>query len=164
LILEITESTLMLDIEEIGAKLEELRKLNVRIAIDDFGMGYSSLSYLRRFPIDIMKIDKSFVDGVTRGAEAEALFNAILRLADALEIEAVAEGVEHPEQAERLQQLGCRTAQGFYFSRPVEPEAIALLLKERPGTRRAEREQSRTREHKAATRRSSKPKTVKVAR
>ena len=128
LTLEITESVLVSDIEAMSARLRELKGLGVLLAIDDFGTGYSSLSYLRRFPIDMLKIDKAFVDGIGRGREDTALAHAIIKLSHTLQLHAVAEGIEEPEQATNLVALGCRDGQGFYFSRPLPTAAMTELL------------------------------------
>jgi EAL domain-containing protein (putative c-di-GMP-specific phosphodiesterase class I) len=103
--------------------LEQLRSFGVRLGIDDFGMGYSSLSYLHRFPVDILKIDKAFVDSLGR-AEGGSLTPAIVALGHSLKLEVIAEGVEHASQAEALLALGCELGQGYHFSRPVPAEEI----------------------------------------
>jgi EAL domain-containing protein (putative c-di-GMP-specific phosphodiesterase class I) len=105
-----------------------LKALGVRLAIDDFGTGYSALSYLRQFPIDLLKIDKSFVDEIAAGGQPAALAGAIVGLGDALNLRTVAEGVESAEQAAALERLGCALAQGYHFSRPVGADAITALL------------------------------------
>jgi diguanylate cyclase (GGDEF)-like protein/PAS domain S-box-containing protein len=128
LTLEITESLLSEDAEVAASRLAELKALGVRLAVDDFGTGYSSLSRLHAFPIDILKIPKPFVDGVARGPEASALARAILDLAQALDLQVVAEGIEDAEQARELRRLGCPTGQGFLFSRAVPAEAFEALL------------------------------------
>jgi diguanylate cyclase (GGDEF)-like protein len=127
LVLEITE-TVLLDSKGAAERLEEVKKLGVRLAIDDFGTGYSSLGYLRSFPIDLLKIDKSFVDSVTAGEEGSALARAIVKLGDSLGLRVVAEGVEEPAQAAVLSAMGCELAQGFLYSRPVSPSSIDDLL------------------------------------
>jgi diguanylate cyclase (GGDEF)-like protein/PAS domain S-box-containing protein len=128
LTLEITEGMLMTDTEAMIERLASLRELGVRLAIDDFGTGYSSLSYLQRLPIDVLKIDRSFIDGIADGCEESALARAILKLGSTLRLRTVAEGVEHPEQLAALKSLGCDFAQGFLLSRPLtETELIALL-------------------------------------
>jgi diguanylate cyclase (GGDEF)-like protein len=132
LALEITESVLMHDLEVAVVRLDELKRLGVHLAIDDFGTGYSSLAYLRQMPIDAVKIDKSFVDGVAGGAEESAVARAIIALATTLHLDTVAEGVEHPEQATTLAQLGCHLAQGYHFSRPVPAADMARLAGQRP--------------------------------
>jgi EAL domain-containing protein (putative c-di-GMP-specific phosphodiesterase class I) len=128
LVLEITESALMHDTEASLKRLFELKKLGVRLAIDDFGTGYSSLSYLRRFPVDILKIDKSFIENVATRTDAVALVRAIVDLGRSLKLSTVAEGVELPEQAAELRALGCEMAQGYLFSRPLEPAAVSAVL------------------------------------
>jgi diguanylate cyclase (GGDEF)-like protein/PAS domain S-box-containing protein len=138
LTLEITETVLMRDPEVAIGRLRELKCFGVRLAIDDFGTGYSSLSSLQRLPVDILKIDKAFVDEVTCGVEAAGLVEAVVRLAGTLALETVAEGVERPEQLERLQVLGCQQIQGFYFSRPLTPADVEQYLYQHPtnGTNR----------------------------
>jgi diguanylate cyclase len=132
LALEITESVLMHDLETAIVRLHELKRLGVHLAIDDFGTGYSSLAYLRQMPIDAVKIDKSFVDGVAGGPEESAVARAIIALATTLHLDTVAEGVELPEQASALAELGCHLAQGYHFSRPVPAADMAQLTGQRP--------------------------------
>ena len=128
LVLEITESVLMDDADATAVRLEELRRLGVRIAIDDFGTGYSSLGYLRRLPVDILKIDKSFIDGVAEGPHESALARAVVKLASTLRLEAVAEGISSRKQLLQLRRLRCPYGQGFYFSRPEPAASIPDLL------------------------------------
>jgi len=128
LALEITESMLMADPDATASRLEELRRLGVRIAIDDFGTGYSSLGYLRRLPVDVLKIDKTFIDGVAAGPHESALARAVIKLASTLKLEAVAEGVSQAEQVGVLRRLRCPYGQGFYFARPQPAEAVPDLL------------------------------------
>jgi len=128
LVLEITESVLMDDTDTTAVRLEELRRLGVRIAIDDFGTGYSSLGYLRRLPVDILKIDKSFIDGVAEGPHESALARAVVKLASTLRLEAVAEGISSRKQLLQLRRLRCPYGQGFFFSRPQPPAVIPRLL------------------------------------
>ncbi|WP_432991276.1 putative bifunctional diguanylate cyclase/phosphodiesterase [Dactylosporangium sp. CA-233914] len=128
LTLEITESLLSEDAEVAASRLAELKALGVRLAVDDFGTGYSSLSRLHTFPIDILKIPKPFVDGVARGPEHSALARAILDLAQALDLQVVAEGIEDAAQARELARLGCQIGQGFHFSRPVPAQEFGALL------------------------------------
>lgn len=130
LILEITESLMMLDTEATGARLRELKELGVRLAIDDFGTGYSSLGYLQRFPVDIVKIDRAFIDGVGKGSEESALARAIIKLAGTLRLETVAEGIELAEQLDQLQELHCDLGQGYYFAEALDPEGMDALLRE----------------------------------
>ena len=131
LVLEITESVLMVDTAATLTRLYQLKSLGVRLAIDDFGTGYSSFAYLRRFPVDILKIDKSFVDGVATEPTASALVDAMIRIGKTLHLQTVAEGVERVEQADRLRSLNCDIGQGYLFSRPLPSDAITLLLRER---------------------------------
>jgi diguanylate cyclase (GGDEF)-like protein len=116
--LEMTESVLMQDAAKTITILQTLKSLDVRLGVDDFGTGYSSLAYLRRFPVDVLKIDRSFVEGVGRDAEATAIVAAIVSLADTLGLTTIAEGVETVLQRDGLIDLGCRRAQGFLFARP----------------------------------------------
>jgi EAL domain-containing protein (putative c-di-GMP-specific phosphodiesterase class I) len=126
--LEITETVVMHDAPTTLAKLEALKALGIGLAIDDFGTGYSSLGYLKRFPVDTLKIDRSFVEGLDGGPERREIFGAVLAVARALKLRAVAEGVEEADQLRTLQELGCEAAQGFYFARPAPPHALAPLL------------------------------------
>jgi len=121
LCLEITESVLMEDVGASRNVLQSLKELGVRLGIDDFGTGYSSLLYLRRFPVDFLKVDRSFVSGLGQNSEDGAIVAGVLGLANALGVEAIAEGVEHPEQADKLAGLGCELAQGFLWSKPLAP-------------------------------------------
>jgi diguanylate cyclase (GGDEF)-like protein len=128
LILEITESVLVQEKELVVERLTELKTLGVQLAIDDFGTGYSSLSYLRDFPIDILKIDKSFIDSVALGPEDSALPRAVLKLAQTLDLKVVAEGVEDADQLAALRRLRCPFAQGYLFSRPLPGAAFESLV------------------------------------
>jgi EAL domain-containing protein (putative c-di-GMP-specific phosphodiesterase class I) len=131
LILEITESVLMVDTTATLNRLFQLKSLGVRLAIDDFGTGYSSFAYLRRFPVDIIKIDKSFVDGVANEPTASALVDAMIRIGKTLRLETVAEGIERTEQADCLRTLNCDIGQGYLFSRPLPGDAITTFLRDR---------------------------------
>jgi diguanylate cyclase (GGDEF)-like protein len=128
LCLEITESMFMEESETVARTLQELRDLGVRLAVDDFGAGYSSLLYLRRFPLHVLKLDRSFVAGLGRNPADRAIVGSMIHLAHSLGLTAVAEGVEQPEQLDALRALGCDLAQGFYWSRPEPPEEIGRLL------------------------------------
>jgi diguanylate cyclase (GGDEF)-like protein/PAS domain S-box-containing protein len=120
LCLEITESAIMEDPEAAHAILQGLKALGVRLAIDDFGVGYSSLSHLKYLlPVDVIKIDKSFIDGLLDSGDSRAIVTAIVQLAHALGVQAVAEGVESSEQAEALRALDCHIAQGYHFAKPL---------------------------------------------
>ena len=129
LVLEITESVLMQDLPGAVTQLRNLKQLGIRLAIDDFGTGYSSLGYLRRFPIDVLKIDRAFVEGVAEGAEPSAVARAIIGLSDALHLATVAEGIETAGQLGALRALGCQHGQGYYFSRPVPAVDFEALLR-----------------------------------
>jgi EAL domain-containing protein (putative c-di-GMP-specific phosphodiesterase class I) len=122
--LEITESVLMEDADATVVALERLRALGVHLSVDDFGTGYSSLAYLRRFPVDALKVDRSFVAGLGRDPEDSAIVEAVVSMAHSLRLSVVAEGVETDEQLARLRDLGCELAQGFYFAAPVPPSAL----------------------------------------
>ena len=130
LCLEITESALIKDIEMAEAMLMKLKSLGVLLSVDDFGTGYSSLSYLKRFPIDMLKVDKSFIDDIADGRQEGAVAKSVIELAHALEITAIAEGVEQVEQVEVLKSLGCDLAQGYYFAHPTGPAEIELMVQE----------------------------------
>jgi diguanylate cyclase (GGDEF)-like protein len=131
LVLEITESVMMQDMALSNQRLTQLKQLGVLLAVDDFGTGYSSLNYIRRFPVDILKVDKSFVDGVSDGGEESALTAAIIELAGILNLRPVAEGIERADQLERLLELRCELGQGFYFSEPLSFEGVEDLLRAR---------------------------------
>lgn len=125
---EITESIIMKSAEKNISTLEKLKKLGVSLALDDFGTGYSSLSYLRTLPIDVLKIDKSFIDGIVIEEKSEYIINSIVELSHYLSLLVVAEGVETKEQLDFLKRISCDVIQGYYFSRPVEfDEAIRMI-------------------------------------
>ncbi len=119
---EITESMLMKDIPLTTQKLTELKRLGCRISIDDFGTGFSSLNYLRHFPVDVLKIDQSFVRELFDDAAALAIIESIIALANALGMHTVAEGVETAQQRSILEARGCHTLQGYLISRPLPEE------------------------------------------
>jgi diguanylate cyclase (GGDEF)-like protein/PAS domain S-box-containing protein len=127
LLVEVTESALVEDLDPTGARLRALKALGVRVALDDFGTGYSSLARLSTFPLDVVKIDKSFVDRVCRegDTDGEAMMRAVIDLSHTLGMVAIAEGVEQPEQAVALERLGCTMAQGYLFARPMPPDDFA---------------------------------------
>jgi diguanylate cyclase (GGDEF)-like protein len=129
LCLEITETALVEDVESSQAALDALKDLGVTLAVDDFGTGYSSLIYLRRFPVRVLKIDRSFVVGLGTSAEDTAIVAGVVGLARALGLLAVAEGVETPEQAARLHELGCALAQGYHWSEPLTARQTGQWLK-----------------------------------
>jgi len=126
--LEITESTVMGDPSAAIEMLQQIKSLGIRLAIDDFGTGYSSLSYLHRFPLDTLKIDRSFISGIEDDGEGLEIARTILPMANNLKLDVVAEGVETPEQVALLRKLHCKYGQGFYFSQPLSAEGTATLL------------------------------------
>jgi diguanylate cyclase (GGDEF)-like protein/PAS domain S-box-containing protein len=130
LILEITEGALLQGVEETKRKLADLKQLGVRLAIDDFGNGSTTLAYLGEFPVDILKIDRSFIRGMSDNPEGRILVQAILDLARALHLDTVAEGIELQEQRTELMDSGCTSGQGFFFAKPVTADRIAGLLGE----------------------------------
>jgi EAL domain-containing protein (putative c-di-GMP-specific phosphodiesterase class I) len=128
---EITESFTMRDPMRAAAVLTTLREMGLRIALDDFGIGHSSLGYLKHLPVDIIKIDRSFVNGIPREAADAAIARAVIALAQSIRCEARAEGVESHDQALWLAAAGCRTAQGFWISRPLPQADLQDWLRER---------------------------------
>ncbi|HEX9160228.1 MAG TPA: EAL domain-containing protein [Thermoanaerobaculia bacterium] len=126
--IEITESTAMLDPNLTAEILLDLKNLGVSVAIDDFGVGHSSLNYLKRFPIDTLKIDQSFVQDVTRGGSDGAIVSAVIAMGKALNIRVVAEGVETAEQLMFLTEHGCHEFQGYLFSRPLAAQALTAMI------------------------------------
>jgi diguanylate cyclase (GGDEF)-like protein/PAS domain S-box-containing protein len=138
LCLEITETAMMADPAAIGETLAALKALGVRLAVDDFGVGHASLRQLRALlPVDTLKIDKSFVDGITKDADDAAIVEGVVRLAHSLGLQAVAEGVETAEQVAMLRGFSCQTGQGYHFARPAGADEIALMLAGGPPARRA---------------------------
>ena len=126
--LELTESMLLDDVEDIVAKMTQLKSHGLRFSLDDFGTGYSSLSYLKRLPLDQLKIDRSFVRELITDASDRAIAQAIISLSQTMGLKVIAEGVETEEQRELLVDLGCHSYQGFLFSRPVPLEEFQILL------------------------------------
>jgi diguanylate cyclase (GGDEF)-like protein len=135
LTLEITETTLMRNVPAARERLEEIKALGVRVAIDDFGTGYASLSHLQRIPVDILKIDRSFVAALNDGGQSRELLAAILGVGQALSLAVVAEGIEEQGQLGTLEEMGCQMAQGFLMGKPGPAEAIEGLLGSRGGRR-----------------------------
>jgi diguanylate cyclase (GGDEF)-like protein/PAS domain S-box-containing protein len=130
--LEITESAVMADPAAAAEMLQQIKSLGIRLAIDDFGTGYSSLSYLHRFPLDTLKIDRSFISGGEEGDGGMEIARTIMPMAHNLRLDVVAEGVETIEQVALLKRLHCKYAQGYYFSKPLAPEDVPPLLSEDP--------------------------------
>jgi EAL domain-containing protein (putative c-di-GMP-specific phosphodiesterase class I) len=130
LTLEITETTLMADVEETAGRLTAIRDLGVRVAIDDFGTGYSSLAHLQRFPVDALKIDRSFVGRLIGNPESEALVRTLVQLGSALSIETLAEGIEQEQQLSFLRNEHCDSGQGFLLARPLGADAVEAFLRE----------------------------------
>jgi len=128
LTLEITETTLMRDAEETVRRLTAIKALGVRVAIDDFGTGYSSLAHLRQFPVDALKIDRSFITGLAHNLEGETLIRTLVQLGKALSIETIAEGIEQPTELSLLQDENCDGGQGFLFARPLAAGDIEAFL------------------------------------
>jgi diguanylate cyclase len=128
LCLELTESTLMDDAMRVSAVLAELKDVGVDLSIDDFGTGYSSLAYLKRFPVDELKVDRSFVSSLDDGGQDQTLVAAMVAMGHALGLHVVAEGVETHAQMATLLTLGCRTAQGYLFAKPQSADQVSALL------------------------------------
>jgi diguanylate cyclase (GGDEF)-like protein/PAS domain S-box-containing protein len=128
LTLEITETVMMQDAEGARAVLNQLRGLGIKTAVDDFGTGYSSLTYLRQFPIDVLKIDQSFITRLGIDSENTAIVGAVVSLAKTLNLEVIGEGIEDGRQATALQSMGCDLGQGFYFAKPLGADEVAELL------------------------------------
>lgn len=129
LVLEITESVLMVDANATVRRLQQLKAIGVRLAIDDFGTGFSSLSYLRQFPVDVLKIDRSFMSTVTTSVQSAALVHTLIRLGGALGLDVIAEGIEHPDQLQAMQEAECHRAQGFLFAHAIPKERIDEILR-----------------------------------
>lgn len=135
--IELTENALMRDIDLCNWVLSQLRIHGIRVAIDDFGTGYSSLAYLKQLPIDILKIDRSFIRDIPRGSNDSAIAAAVISLAKALGIDAIAEGIETAEQEDYLFKIGCDKVQGYLYSKPVPAEAFAELMNEQASSAKA---------------------------
>jgi EAL domain-containing protein (putative c-di-GMP-specific phosphodiesterase class I) len=132
LLLELTETTLMSDVEGTISRLQLMKALGVRLAVDDFGTGYSSLAYLRQFPIDVLKIDRTFVSGISDTKEAAALVHTLVQLGKALGLETIAEGIETDDQRMLLRAENVDGGQGFLFARPVDTAAIERIFSVSP--------------------------------
>ncbi|MHB1837611.1 MAG: EAL domain-containing protein, partial [Solirubrobacteraceae bacterium] len=133
--LEVTESAMLANPKRAKRVLTELSELGLRLSIDDFGTGYSSLAYLRQLPVDEIKIDRSFVLGMARQADDAVIVRSTVDLGRNLGLDVVAEGVETLESWNRLRELGCNVAQGYFLSRPVPADELAHWLRTRPGVR-----------------------------
>jgi EAL domain-containing protein (putative c-di-GMP-specific phosphodiesterase class I) len=131
--LELTESLFMSDVTPAVELLHRMKALGVKLSIDDFGTGYSSFSYLSRFPIDVLKIDRSFVNDISHDANDAAIVASIIALAHNLRLSVIAEGVETAEQLDYLRHQGCDEMQGYYFSRPLPAQEFEQLLRQRRG-------------------------------
>jgi diguanylate cyclase (GGDEF)-like protein len=139
LILELTESTLLSDTAAVHQRLEQLKALGVRLAIDDFGTGYSSLSYLHSFPVDYLKIDRSFIKSLNQAHDHQShvMIRSIVSIAQNMNLGVVAEGIEEASQLDALLEAGCNTGQGFLLSRPLPPEQVAAFILEQRTRRRS---------------------------
>jgi EAL domain-containing protein (putative c-di-GMP-specific phosphodiesterase class I) len=131
LVLEVTESLLVRDMDKCIARMRELRQLGVAISLDDFGTGYSSLSYLKSFPIDTLKIDRSFVSEMLTDSTTASIIEAIISMTRVLGLSVIAEGVEDQAQYKFQQEIGCDAGQGFYISKAVPADECAKLVAER---------------------------------
>jgi EAL domain-containing protein (putative c-di-GMP-specific phosphodiesterase class I) len=129
--LELTESTLIQNVEDVLASVRQLKQLGIKLAIDDFGTGYSSLSYLKRFDIDKLKIDQSFVRDLATDPDDAAIVRAIIQMAHSLNVQTIAEGVETADMAVRLRSFGCDQAQGYHYARPLPATEVEQLLRHR---------------------------------
>ncbi len=130
LTIEVTETALMRNVEETARRLAEVKALGVAIAIDDFGTGYSSLAHLQRFPVDALKIDRSFISGLKHNQESETLIHTLVQLGKALSIQTFAEGIEAPHELSLLKEEDCDSGQGFLFARPLDVEGTEAFLRE----------------------------------
>ena len=132
LALEVTESVMVGDAEELTRTLAALKAIGVRLILDDFGTGYSSLAYLTRLPLDVLKVDRSFVDGLGTESRDTAVTEAIIAMSHALSLQVVGEGAETDLQVSELTRLGCDFVQGYHFSRPVPAHEITAMLQAGP--------------------------------
>lgn len=138
LTVEITETTLMRNVEDTARRLAALKDLGIRIAVDDFGTGYSSLSHLQQFPVDMLKIDRSFISQLEEGSEGEILLHTLLQLGNALSIETTAEGIERPQDLSMVKSETCNRGQGFLFTRPLTAQDADAFFRQWPQHRRFE--------------------------
>jgi len=128
IVLELTEQALAVDFDSVAAVVAELRAGSVSVAVDDYGTGYSSLRYLDRFDADVVKIDRSFVANVVDSVHTQKIVRSVMHMAESLDLQSIAEGIETPEQLETVRALGCELGQGYLFSRPVPAEEISRML------------------------------------
>ena len=128
LVLEITESALMSNLAQVSDNMQGLWEIGVGLAVDDFGTGYSSLSYLHRYPVNTLKIDRSFVSNMENDRDKETLVRTVIGMAESLNLHVVAEGVETPAQRDSLKSMNCDVVQGFHFSKPVDAETAGAYL------------------------------------
>jgi EAL domain-containing protein (putative c-di-GMP-specific phosphodiesterase class I) len=135
LIVEVTETALMSNPDDTARRLRSIKALGARIAVDDFGTGYSSLQYLQRFPVDCLKIDRSFIGAISTSPQSKALLSTLIQLGKELGLTTLAEGVETPGQMAEVQHERVDLAQGFLFARPLAPEILEaqFLISGRPG-------------------------------
>jgi len=133
LIVEITETAIMRDVPSVVPRLAALKATGVRIAIDDFGTGYSSLAYLQQFPVDTLKIDRSFISTMADSPESGALIRTLVQLGKTLGLETLAEGIEESAQYSQLERDQCDSGQGYLYARPLEPDAVEAFLTARSG-------------------------------
>ena len=134
LTIEITETTLMRNAEQTARRLATIKQLGVMIAIDDFGTGYSSLAHLQRFPVDALKIDRSFISGLKQNTEGETLIRTLVQLGKALSLDTFAEGIEQHEELSLLRSESCDSGQGFLYARPLDATATEEFLDNRAGS------------------------------
>ncbi len=129
--LEITENIIMRNAEATLITLHKLKKMGVKLSMDDFGIGYSSFSYLKSFPLDIIKIDRSFIKDIAQNSEDAAIVKAIIAMAHTLKLKVVAEGVETEEQLSLLRELGCDEMQGYLLNAPLPPEEVSKFFQKK---------------------------------
>ena len=126
--LEVTETAMMHDPDAVVARMGKLKSLGVRLSVDDFGTGYSSLASLRRFPVDVLKIDRSFIESISKSSEDASVVQTLVSLGRTLGLEVVAEGVELVSQLDAVRKAGCNLAQGFLLGRPLDREQLDALV------------------------------------
>jgi EAL domain-containing protein (putative c-di-GMP-specific phosphodiesterase class I) len=129
-VIELTEQSLAIDFETAVAVVAELRAIGVSVAVDDYGTGYSSLRYLHRFDADVVKVDRSFVANVVDSVHTQKIVRSVMHMAESLDLQSIAEGIETEEQLALVRSLGCELGQGYLFSRPVPPAAISAMLRD----------------------------------